>query len=521
MSRTRIARSTTAIALATAASRILGFARDILIARLFGTGLQSQAFVVAFRLPNLLRDLVAEGAATSAIVPVLSAARSTQQSEQYWRLAQALAVQMTAAALVLSVTGVWLAPWLVHAIAPGFASEPEKFALTVTLTRWLFPFITLVGLWAFFCGLLNSLGQFALPALGPAVLNVAMIAGCVWLVPASQPPILGLVWGVIIGGVLQLAIQVPAARRAGFRWRWVWRHPASHEVMQLLGPRVLGAAVHQLTVFMNTILASMSVLAGEGAVAALYFANRLVQLPLALFGVASAQASLPSLAEQAARGETAQFRATITAVLRMMAFVTIPSAVGLCVLAEPIVRVCLEAGAFDHRSTMMTARTLAAFSLGLIGFSVSKVLSGAFYALRDTRTPVRLAFEAFIVNALGALALIRPLQVGGLALAASVASILNAWRLLGCLERRLQVRLGPELAGPFLRMAAAASLMAAACWGGWRWLERLMPAVAALPIVVVGGILIYGLACAALRVRELATALQWIRRRPEPSSGNA
>jgi len=539
MSTGRIARSTSTISLATAASRVLGFIRDILIAQLFGIGMQAQAFVVAFRLPNLLRDLVGEGAITSAIVPVLSAYRSTKSPQEFWRLAHALCMRMSVVVGIFGGVGVVLAPWLVRLIAPGFASDPEKYALTVTLTRILFPFIALVGLWAFFMGLLNSLRHFAMPALGPATLNLAMIAGCLWFAPHVKPAVLALAWGVMAGGLVQLLMQLPVAWRLGFRWphhltgfaasepplrgspsasrqvvgwRVIWSHPGSHEVMRLMTPRLVGSAVHQVSVFFNTILASLAVVAGEGAVAALYFANRLVQLPLALFGVASAQASLPTLSEQAATQELAAFRSTVLSVLRMVAFVTLPAAVGLIVLAHPIVQVCLERGAFDEQSTRMTAQTLSYFSVGLLAYAASKVLSHAFYALQDTRTPVKLAVEALVVNVVLAVAFLGPLRVGGLALATALASHLNAWRLLRALEQRLGASLLPTLLTPLARISLASLVMGIGCWVVWKGATQAITPLVGLPLVITSGILLYGTSCAAIRVAELFTALRWLAR---------
>jgi putative peptidoglycan lipid II flippase len=512
MSTGRIARSTSTISLATAASRILGFVRDVLIAQLFGIGMQAQAFVVAFRLPNLLRDLVGEGAITSAIVPVLSAYRSTKSPQEFWRLAHALCMRMSVVVGIFGGVGVVLAPWLVRLIAPGFASDPEKYALTVTLTRILFPFIALVGLWAFFMGLLNSLRHFAMPALGPATLNLAMIAGCLWVAPHVTPAVLALAWGVMVGGLVQLLMQLPVAWRLGFRWRLIWSHPGSHEVMRLMTPRLVGSAVHQVSVFFNTILASLAVVAGEGAVAALYFANRLVQLPLALFGVASAQASLPTLAEQAATHELAAFRSTVVSVLRMVAFVTLPAAVGLIVLAHPIVGVCFQRGAFDEQSTRMTAQTLSYFSVGLLAYAASKVLSHAFYALQDTRTPVKLAVEALVVNVVLAVAFLGPLRVGGLALATALASHLNAWRLLRALEQRLGASLLPSLLTPLARISLASLVMGIGCWVVWKGATQAITPLVGLPLVIASGILLYGTSCAAIRVAELFTVLRWLAR---------
>lgn len=506
----RIARSAGVLALATAVSRVLGFVRDILLAALFGTTLQAQAFVVAFRLPNLLRDLVAEGAMTSAFVPVLSWYR-TKKPDEFWPLAQTLACQLGLVVVGLGVVGWLAAEPIVRLIAPGFAADPAKLALTIQLARWLFPFITLVGFWAYFMGLLNTLGHFAMPALGPAILNLAMIAACLWVVPHVTPGILAVAIGVLVGGVVQLLIQWPVAHGLGFRWQWRWRHPGSSEILRLLGPRMFGAAAYQVNVLVDTMLASLSGVVGNGAVAAIYYANRLVQLPLALFGTASAQASLPALAELAAHQDWAGFRRTLQTVLRMVGFVLLPSAVGLIVLASPIVEKLLQRGAFDVQDTAMTANALRFYSVGLLAYALTKVLTGAFYALKDTRTSVRLMAQAVALNIALSLALMWPMRLSGLALASSLANIFNAYRLTRALERRLQRPLLDGVVRIWLRMSVAALAMGAVCGVGWHagglaaW-----PAWAGLPAAIGLGLLSYAAACRLCAVQELDTVTRWI-----------
>ncbi len=510
----RIARSTGIISATTAFSRVLGFIRDLIMARLFGTLIEAQAFVVAFRLPNLFRDLVGEGAMASAVVPVLSTYRARNRPEEFWSLSQAVLTQLCVALCLLGALGVVAAPQIVRLIAPGFASDPEKFALTVLLTRILFPFITLAGLWAFFMGLLNTLHHFAVPALGPAILNVAMLAACAWFAPAARPAIIALSVAVLIGGLLQVLIQLPVAARLGFRWGWRWRHPGSPEILRLLGPRMVGSAVYQVNVLVDTALASISSVVGEGAVAVIYFANRFVQLPLALFGSAAAQASLPSLSERAGAEDLPGFGAILSSVLRMVLFVVLPSAAGLVVLSYPIVHGLFEYGAFDARATQMTSQTLAYYALGLGGYSLNKIFTGAFYALRDTRTPVRLAAETVLLNIVLCLALMWPLRVGGLALASAISSTVNAGRLAQRLEQRLGMRLLQPLFDPALRMALASVLMGAACRLAWTLggLER--HPWAGLLFVIGFGVVVYGAACRLLRVQELATAWRWARQIP-------
>ena len=515
-----IARSTGVLALATAVSRILGFVRDVLIAQSFGTLAAAQAFIVAFRLPNLFRDLVAEGAVTSAFVPVLSWHRAREHPREFWRLAQALLARVLVVLAVIGLVGTLAADPIVRLIAPGFLADPEKFALTVRLTRILFPFVVLVGLWAYFMGLLNSLRHFAVPALGPAMLNVAMIVACVWFVPRVETGILALAVAVMVGGFVQLLVQIPVAWRLGFRWRWQWHHKGSSEVLRLLAPRTMGAAAYQISVVVHTALASLSGVVGEGAVAALYFANRLLQLPLALFGTATAQASLPVLSELAARGDTAAFRRTLLSVLRMIAFVMVPSSVGLIVLAYPIVGGLFERGAFDHAATIMTAQALICYAFGLLAYAAAKVLSGAFYALQDTRTPVRLAVEAVAVNLLLSVALMGPLRVNGLAVAASLANGLNAYRLMCAMERRLDTPLLVPTLRAMRPMALAALLMGLGCWGLWRLVGFDVRPWVGLPVVIGLGLVFYAGACQAVGVGELAEIVTWLKRRPviSPSS---
>ena len=509
-----IARSTGTLAAATGVSRVLGFVRDILMARLFGTSPQAQAFVVAFRLPNLLRDLVAEGAVASAIVPGLSRHRLGADAASFREVSQGLLTKLGVLLCALGALGMLAAPQIVRLVAPGFLADQEKFALTVQLTRLLFPFITLVGLWAYFMGWLNTLGHFALPALGPAILNLSMIGACLWVVPRTSVGVMALAVSVIIGGVVQLAIQIPLAMRLGFQWRWRWTQPAADGILRLLGPRIVGSAVYQANVLIDTVLASLGRIVGEGAVASLYFANRLVQLPLALFGTASAQASLPSLSAQAAAGDRRGMAGTLVAVLRMVGFVILPAAAGLIVLAAPVVTGLFERGAFDHRASQMTAQALGWSSWGLLAYAVNKVLTGAFYALQDTRTPVRLAVEVVIMNLLLSLALMWPMKIGGLALAASVTSTINAYRLIRRMERRLSCPLLQPLIGPWSRMAAASALMGLGCWGIWHAAAFDARPLLGLPVVIAAGIGGYLVSCRLLRIQELSAAWRWFRTLP-------
>lgn len=510
----RVAKTSLVLAAGIGLSRVLGFVRDILMAGLFGTSAQSEAFIVAFRLPNLFRDLVAEGAVTSAFVPVLSWHKARGSEEDFWRLNSALLLRLFVILISLGVAGFLFAPAVVRLVAPGFISDPEKFALTVRLTRILFPFITLVGLWAYFMGLLNTLRHFAVPALGSAILNLAMILACIFWVKHTSPGVMAVAISVMIGGVIQLLIELPPAIKRGFKWRWCYAHPGASEVLRLFGPRVLGSAVYQLSVLVDTALASLSAIVGPGAVAALYFSNRLVQLPLALFGNTFAQASLPTLAEQAAHRDFEAFRSTLLSVIRMVSFVILPASVGLMVLAFPIVGGLFERGAFSHAATDMTSRALIFYCAGLLAYALSNVLTGAFYAFKDTWTPVRLSIEALVVNVIFSVLLMGPMKVGGLALAAAISNGVNAYRLIVMMEKKL----GSPILLPLIQSAKpsviASTGMGLACWAAWILFGRHLAPWLGLSLVIAWGGIFYLALCRLFRIPELDSLLRWLARIP-------
>ena len=542
-----VARSAGGIGLATLTSRVLGFVRDILVAGLFGTAIQAQAFVVAFRIPNLLRDLVAEGAASTAFVPVFSEYRALRSREEYWRLASSVLWCVGSVLAAVTILGMLAAPLLVRLMAPGFIADPEKFALTVSLTRWLWPFIWLIGITAFGTSVLNSLDVFVLPALGPAVLNVGMIVGLVWITPHVLPQIMGSVYGVLIGGAVQLlCIVVPLAAhgmywsphpqdrpqadranaRVGFADRlrvggwWPsqgapWIHPEARRIGRLLVPRVAGSAVYQLSVFIDTILASLSAIVGEGGVAALYFANRLIQLPFAVFGISLAQASLPTLSAQAARKDFETFRRTCLFALRSAWFIMLPSTVGLWVLAGPIVRLLFQHGQFDTYSTASTAGVLRWYTLGLMWYASGRLCVNAFYALQETWVPVRTAAVALLTNLVLNIILMFPMRLNGLALATSVSSMTNCLQLFVLLQRRVGAFDRRALLSSLARMGAAALAMAVCAHAGWmvlsrQWGERGMGGALAMAVVMAGSSAVYLAASWLLRVEEVASLKRWI-----------
>lgn len=498
-----IAKSAGVIGLATSLSRVLGFIRDIVIARYFGTALYAQAFVVAFRIPNLLRDLIGEGATNAAFVPVFTEELTKSGKRDFFKLAQVILNILFFTLLILTAVGILASPLIVRLIAPGFMADAEKFKVTVTLTKVLFPFLILVGLWAYAMGVLNTMGHFAAPAFGPCLLNVAMILCAMWF----GENVFGLAAGVLLGGALQLLIQFPALFIRGWRIKITgeFRHPKAKRIGLLLIPRALGACVYQVNVFISTILASLSGIVGEGAVAALYYANRIWQLPLAVFGIAVAQAALPAMSRQAALNDIEKLKGTLLFSLRVLFFILAPSSVGLMVLSVPITRTLFERGAFSAYSTHITSSALFSYSIGLIACGGIKVLVSAFYSLKDTATPVKVAVFSLFLNIILNILLMGPLKVGGLALATSLAAVLNCFLLYRFLRKKIG-RLGISgILDSVFKISLAGAAMGVFCYCASFKVNVILN--------VIFGCAVYFTACLLLGAREMKELLSWISKR--------
>jgi len=498
-----IAKSAGTIGLATSLSRILGFIRDIVIAKFFGTAIFAQAFVVAFRIPNLLRDLVGEGAMNAAFVPVLTDELTKKGKYEFFRLAQIVLNILFLSLLALTAIGILASPAIIRLIAPGFLADPEKFQITVTLTRALFPFLILVGLWAYAMGVLNSLGHFATPAFGPCVLNLSIILCAIWF----GENVFGLTTGVLAGGVLQLFIQLPPLYRKGWKVRLTkdFVHPKAKRIGILLVPRGLGACVYQVNVFVSTILASLSGIVGEGAVAALYYANRIWQLPLAIFGIAIAQAALPTMSRQAALENIQNLKDTLLFSLRTLFFILVPSSIGLMVLSTPITKLLFERGAFTAYSTQITSNALFFYAVGLVACGGIKALVNAFYSLQDTATPVKTAALSLIVNIVLNLLLMGPLKVGGLALATSLAAIFNCVLLYIFLRKKIGGLGISKILGSLFKILLAGLIMGGLCYFASLKMNVL--------VIICLGISSYLLICFLLGSDELKEFLSWISKR--------
>ncbi len=460
--RRSLARSTAVIGGFTLLSRILGFARDILIALYFGTGTSADAFFVAFRIPNLLRRLLGEGALSASFVPVLSRYLVEGDEAEVKNL-----VNSAFSLLLVVLCGVLLAgelftPLLVKLIAPGFSGIPQKFQLTVGLTRVTFPYIFFIGLVVLAMGTLNSLDHFAIPAFGPVLLNVAMILSLLVLARAFALPVYALAWGVFGGGVLQLLLHALALKRKGYLPRPTTRllHPGVKETLALMLPALMGLAITQLNTFIDTVIASFL---PQGSVSYLYYANRLFQFPLGVFGIALGTAVLPTLSRQVARGERDGVRDTLSFGLSFVWFITVPAMVGLIIFATPMVKVLFQRGAFTERSSVATAMALVCYSVGLWSAAASKVVASVFYARKEMKTIVLLSSSALLLNVVLNLLFMIPLKHAGLALATSVSSAFYLGCLTVQLHRRGMAPLWREVAASAKGIGTSTAVLTSAC----------------------------------------------------------
>jgi putative peptidoglycan lipid II flippase len=455
-------RSASVVGLGTLLSRIAGLVRDQVTAFYFGAGPVADAFFVAFRLPNFLRRLLAEGALTPAFVPVFTQRLEERGLSEAAKLYKGAFSILALFLMGLTVFGILFAPQIVAFLAPGFRDDPEQFRLTVTLARILFPYILLMSLTALAMGALNSLGRFTVPALGPVALNLAMILGAVAISPRLERPIMGLAAGALLGGVLQLAIQLPLLRKVGPFIGFVakFNDPAIWKMIKLMGPAALGGAAYQISILINTQLVSFL---PKGSVSWLYYADRLMQFPLGIFSIALATAVLPALSKQSAAGDGPGFRRTLQETSGLQLFITIPAMTGLIVMARPLVELLFQRGSFDPQSSVQTAKALWAYVLGLPFLSGVSLLARAFYSRSNTKTPAVVAAVSLALGLIAAVIMMGPLRHVGLALASSLTSAINFVWLGVILRRREGLALG-ALAREAAKYLLWALAMAAALW---------------------------------------------------------
>jgi putative peptidoglycan lipid II flippase len=516
-------RAATAVGLAVLCSRILGVAREQVFAALFGGGGLMDAFTIAFRIPNLLRDLFAEGALSTAFVTTFSKTMALEGDQAAWRLANKIATLAVIVLSAITVAGVLCAPWLVAVLAPGFVGA--KALLTAHLTRIMFPFILLVSLAALAMGMLNARNVFGVPAMASSFFNLGSIIGGVslgwWLDPGFGPrALLGLGVGTLIGGALQLLVQLPAVRRIGYVFHpdLIWRDEGVRAILRLMGPSVIAASTTQVNVLVNSVFASEL---GNGPTFWLSIAFRLMQLPLGIFGVALGTVALPLLARMAAVGNTTAFRSELARGMRLAFLMTIPASIGLILLAEPIISVLYQHGRFNAYETAQAAGALRFYALGLCGYAALKVLVNAFYAIDRRKTPMIVSFVAVGLNLLLNWTFTVHLGWGHRGLAFSTACVATTNFLilyllmrhhLGRLESRTMLNL-------LVKLAVASAVLAAVCWAGAHFLladwasERFWPKLGSLLGVIVGGGAAFFLCALGLGIAEVKEIAGAIRRR--------
>ncbi|OGA13444.1 MAG: murein biosynthesis integral membrane protein MurJ [Betaproteobacteria bacterium RIFCSPLOWO2_12_FULL_63_13] len=492
----------------TLVSRILGFVRDAVIARMFGAGIYTDAFFVAFRIPNLLRRLFAEGAFSQAFVPILAEYRAREGEAQTKRLVDRTASALSLALVTVTVLGVAAAPAIVYVSAPGFAAVPAKFDVTVSMLRVTFPYIVFISLVALAGGILNTWSRFVIPAFTPTALNLSLIVCALYVAPYINPPVMALALGVLLGGVLQLALQVPSLAAVGMlpRPSLVLNDPGVRRIVVLMAPAVAGVSVGQISLLINTIFASFL---ESGSVSWLYYADRLMEFPTGMLGVALGTILLPSLAKYHSEAATDQYSRLLDWGLRLTLMLALPAAAALAVLGVPLVATLFHYGEFAARDVWMTRQALAAYSVGLLGLILVKVLAPGFYARQNIRTPVKIAVVTlFATQAMNA-ALIVPLRHSGLALAIGLGACLNAFLLYRKLRQRDIYLPQPGWLAFLLRIFLAVAAMSAGIWfamGPETWWLAASGArrVIALAAIVAGGGAVYFACLWALgfRVRD-------------------
>ena len=503
-------------------SRILGVVREQVLAAFFGAGNAMDAYDVAYRIPNLVRDLFAEGAMSSAFVPTFTRHLTNQGKASAWRLGNLVINGLIVITAGVVILGIIFAEPLVTLFASAYREVPGKLELTVFLTRLMLPFLTFVALAAAFMGMLNSLHRFFIPALSPAMYNVGTITCALVLVPLMPgmglPPITAIAIGSLIGGAAQLAVQWPALRREGFRYQPVldWRDESLRRVLVLMGPGTVGLAATQVNVFVNTVLATGE---GTGAVSWLNYAFRLMYLPIGLFGVSIATATLPAVSRHAAHSDEPAVRRTIADGLTLMLVLNVPATVGLIVLATPIVRVIFERAAFTPADTAATAAAVRFYALGLVGYSIVRIASPVFYALGQNRTPVMISVATVLANALLNIALVRVMGYQGLALGTSIAALFNAALLMFFLRRRLDGIEGGRVAGSLVRIVIASAVMGLAAAGAniaagvWLPGTGLVVQIIRLAATIALAIGVLSVAAYTLRIREFHDGMALVTRR--------
>jgi len=521
----KVAKAAGLVGSATLLSRIMGYLRDSVMSWAFGTSAAADAFYVAYRIPNLLRELLAEGSMSAAFIPVFTETLTKGTKEEARHLANAVFARLLVLLVIVTGIGIIFAPYIVKAIAWGWKIENqrEKFLMAATLTRMMFPYLLFIGLAALAMGMLNSLRSFLYPALSPVMLNIMTIGSVLILSPRMPEPIMGAAIGVVLGGMCQFLIQLPGLRKQGMMLmpQFAPSHPGVRKIGKLAIPVFLSSSVTQLNIFVSTILASFL---ATGSITFLFYGMRFIHFPLGIFGVAIATAVLPTLSAQAAKQEMENFRDTLSLGLRLVFFIMFPAMAGLIMLRIPIVNLLLEHGEFRHMSTLGTASALLYYSVGLWAFAGVRVLSQAFYSLQDTKTPVKIAMLAMVANIVLSVVLIQtPLQHGGLALANSLAAALNITLLSKRLRKKIGRMDGRRILNSLFKIVPASIVMGAIGWWistnpTWDSAGNIPYKIKWLSGGVAASVVFYVLAMWAMRSEELRFLWGMVRRKTTGST---
>ena len=506
----------------TVLSRVTGFVRDVLIANLFGTGMAAQAFFVAFKIPNAFRDVVGEGAGNAAFVPVFCEYLQRKTRADFLKLVNSLLWALLCVSCALTLLGVVFSPVIIRLVAPGFSADPEKFNLAVVLNRFLFPYLILITLSAYLMSVSNALKSFAVPASSSIVYNIALI-GCIYLITheAIGNPVYSLCLAVLAAGVIQVLFQLPPLWKVGIDFRkggvysGFFKEPAIRQVGRLIFPRLLGTSIYQLNLFVDTIFASFAFFVGDGAIAAIYYANRIIQFPFAIFGVALSNAALPTLSASAAQQDMERFKKTLLFCLKSVFLGIVPLTVGILALSFPLVRVIFQRGSFDVYSTHITAQAVFFFALGLVSYVGVRFMSHAFYALQDTRTPVRTAGTSLVLSiVLNSLFIfVFRFGIAGLALASSISASVNFYLLYRAIQKRIGFRFGADFGRLVFKSFAASAAMGVFVFWAWRIFYQKHPSFAGLVFIVCLGAAIYAALLRLWQTKEIAELLTWLRKK--------
>lgn len=506
-SQKKITKSIGIVSLGTFTSRIVGYIRDMLIANRFGASLVSDAFFVAWRIPNTLRELFGEGALSAAFIPVFTEYLKTKDKKEAWKLASLIFNGLLIISILITLLGIIWTPLIITIIAPGFKGS-DAFQLTVTLTRIMFPFTIFICLAALVMGILNSCQHFTLPAFAPALLNLCLIGAIFFLCPLFDEPILGLSIGFLIGGLMQLLIQIPALIKERMEYRLIIDlfNPGVKKIIFLMVPRAIGAGVTQLNITISNLLASFLVF---GSISSLFYSNRLVHFPLALFGIAIGTVLFPTMSRQVVDGNLDELKKSLLWGLKMVILTSLPATIGLMVLGRPIIQLLFQHGQFDVYDTNITYLALFFYAFGLLGFASLKVIVPAFYSQHDTWTPLKIGIISVIANIIFSLLLMRPLEQGGLTLSLSLSGFLNASLLLIILRQKIGAIYGNQILKSFLKVLLASSIMGFFCW----IIMRIDIAIFYQVVIgLIGGLGVLFLSCKMLKIEEINSVWELLKR---------